>query len=140
MKDQLLKTHAKDSGFDLVALNTKSVKPGTVTSVSHGVKIKMHTPWWLKILGMEVEAQIRPKSSRNLQGLLALFGTVDNEYRGELISVVANLTDKPIKIQEGEKVSQIVFAAVFTCVKKMRGQINADTARGTGGFGSTGLK
>ena len=86
------------------------------------------------------EVQIRPRS-----GLAAKFGltipnapgTIDSDYRGPLGVILANLGADPYTIRHGDRIAQMVVAPV---VKARFAVVNAlgETARGTGGFGSTG--
>lgn len=86
------------------------------------------------------EAQVRPRSGLALkQGLTLLNapGTIDWDYRGEVKVILINLSDAPAVIERGMRIAQLVIAPVtrarFTAVDSLD-----DTARGTGGFGSTG--
>lgn len=86
------------------------------------------------------EAQVRPRSGLALkQGLTLLNapGTIDWDYRGEVKVILINLSDTPAAIERGMRIAQLVIAPVtrarFTAVEDLD-----DTARGAGGFGSTG--
>ncbi len=88
------------------------------------------------------EAQVRPRSGLAYkQGLTVLNspGTIDADYRGEIGVILVNLSNEIVQIEEGERVAQLVFAkceqAIFNEVTVL-----SDTARGAGGFGSTGKK
>ncbi|NKB68028.1 MAG: dUTP diphosphatase [Candidatus Latescibacteria bacterium] len=86
------------------------------------------------------EAQVRPRSGLALKkGLTVLNtpGTIDADYRGEIGVILVNLSQENQQIEPGERIAQLVFAAV------VRGQLVevdglAETQRGAGGFGSTG--
>lgn len=85
------------------------------------------------------EGQIRPRSGLALKHGVAVLnspGTIDSDYRGEIKVLLINLGSEPVTIKRGERIAQIVFApvahAVFQCVESFD-----DTARGSGGFGST---
>ena len=66
-------------------------------------------------------------------------GVIDSDYRGEIMVALHNHSDKPQTVADGERIAQIVFtpymAAEFHTVEELD-----DTARGAGGFGSTGTK
>ncbi len=86
------------------------------------------------------EAQVRARSGLALKKGLALangVGTIDADYRGEVGVIVVNLGADPVEIVRGERIAQLVVAPVvraeFTRAPKLNG-----TARGAGGFGSTG--
>src|SRR6187549_2675384 len=88
------------------------------------------------------EAQIRPRSGLAAKkGITVLNspGTIDADYRGEIKVILVNLSDQPFVIEDGERIAQMVIA------KHERISWNevaalAETERGAGGFGSTGVK
>lgn len=86
------------------------------------------------------EAQIRPRSGLALNeglGLLNSPGTIDADYRGEIGIIVVNLSNNVIRIEDGERIAQMVINKVeqaeLTEVEELK-----ETERGTGGFGHTG--
>lgn len=86
------------------------------------------------------EAQVRPRSGLALKhGVTVLNapGTIDSDYRGELGVILANQGDAPFAIARGDRIAQLVVAPVvqarFTLAEDL-----SETARGEGGFGSTG--
>lgn len=88
------------------------------------------------------EAQIRPRSGLALKhGLTVLNtpGTIDADYRGELMVLLVNFSTEPFTVNDGERIAQMVIArheqADFTLVTELD-----DTERGTGGYGHTGVK
>ena len=86
------------------------------------------------------EIQIRPRSGLALKQGLALPnspGTIDSDYRGPLGVIVINLGDEPIRIAHGDRIAQAVVAPVVRARFEIADTLS-DTARGTGGFGSTG--
>ena len=88
------------------------------------------------------EAQIRPRSGLAMKHGITVPntpGTIDSDYRGPLGVALINLSDQPYTVQHGDRIAQMVVAPV---VQVMFAVVEAlsDTARGTGGFGSTGLK
>jgi dUTP pyrophosphatase len=86
------------------------------------------------------EAQVRPRSGLALKhGITCLNspGTVDADYRGELAVILVNLGQEPFVIRRGERIAQMVIAAVTQGVFAEVETLD-DTARGAGGFGSTG--
>ena len=88
------------------------------------------------------EAQVRPRS-----GLAAKYGvtvlntpgTIDADYRGEVAVILINLGTEPFSIRRGDRVAQMVIAPV-TQAKLVEAKVLSQTARGGGGFGSTGMK
>ena len=88
------------------------------------------------------EAQIRPRSGLALKhGITVLNspGTIDADYRGEIMVLLVNLSDTDFVINEGERIAQMVIArheqAVFEPVETLD-----ETDRGAGGYGHTGVK
>ncbi len=87
------------------------------------------------------EAQIRPRSGLAIKnGITCLNtpGTVDSDYRGEVKVILANLGDADFVIERGMRIAQMVIAPV-TQVSVMEVDEFSQTARGAGGFGSTGV-
>ncbi|MBL1420942.1 MAG: dUTP diphosphatase [Alphaproteobacteria bacterium] len=110
-----------------------TLKPGERCLVPSG--LKMEIP-----LGYEV--QVRPRSGLAFKHGVTLVntpGTIDSDYRGEVSTLMINLGQVDFIITRGERVAQWVIAPVvqtsFTIVDEL-----SDTARGTGGYGSTGKK
>jgi len=86
------------------------------------------------------EAQVRPRSGLALKkGITVLNspGTIDADYRGEIMVILINLSSEKFVIQHGERIAQMVVAAHET-VNWERVEILEDTTRGEGGFGHTG--
>lgn len=86
------------------------------------------------------EGQVRPRSGLAFKhGVTCLNtpGTIDSDYRGELKVLLANLGEVEFVVTRGMRIAQIVFAAVHRLAIEERSQTGA-TARGAGGFGSTG--
>lgn len=87
------------------------------------------------------EAQVRPRSGMALkQGVTVLNspGTIDADYRGEIGVILINLSDVEVKINDGDRIAQMVICkyeqVVFDEVEKLD-----ETERGSGGFGHTGI-
>jgi dUTP diphosphatase len=86
------------------------------------------------------EAQVRPRSGLAVKhGITCLNtpGTIDADYRGEVMVILINLGQAPFTIQRGERIAQMVVAPV-TQARWERVDTLPDSARGAGGFGSTG--
>jgi len=87
------------------------------------------------------EAQIRPRSGLALKQGITLPntpGTIDSDYRGTLGVALVNLGAQPYTIRHGDRIAQMVVAPVVQARFALVGDLD-DTARGAGGFGSTGL-
>jgi dUTP pyrophosphatase len=87
------------------------------------------------------EGQIRPRSGlafRHGITVLNAPGTIDSDYRGNLEIILVNLGSDPFKIENGDRIAQLVIAPVskITVVEE---KTLSETKRGEGGFGSTGI-
>lgn len=108
-----------------------TLEPGARALVPTGLKIALETGW---------EAQVRPRSGLALKhGVTCLNspGTIDSDYRGEVGVILINHGAEPFVIQRGERIAQMVIAAHAQAVIAEVESLD-DTARGAGGFGSTG--
>lgn len=123
------------AGMDLRANVTEpsTLKPLQRAIVKTGLCIE---------LPVGIEAQVRPRSGLAAKkGITVLNapGTIDADYRGEIGVILVNLSNEDFTIQNGERIAQLVIAkherAVWEEVEEL-----GDTERGTGGFGSTGVK
>jgi dUTP pyrophosphatase len=88
------------------------------------------------------EAQVRPRSglaARHGITVLNSPGTIDADYRGEVQVVLINHGDQPFTIARGERIAQLVVAPVVQAMLVETKAVSR-TARGTGGFGSTGIR
>jgi dUTP pyrophosphatase len=86
------------------------------------------------------EAQVRPRSGLAAKRALTVLnapGTIDSDYRGELSIIIINHSKESQTINDGDRIAQIVFAPVAH-VSITEVQSLGETARGEGGFGSTG--
>jgi len=86
------------------------------------------------------EAQIRPRSGLALKHGISIVnapGTIDADYRGEVGIILINLGDQPFAISRGQRIAQLVVAPV-TRAHMESVEALPETARGSGGFGSTG--
>ena len=87
------------------------------------------------------EVQIRPRSGLALKHGMTLLntpGTIDSDYRGPLGVIMVNLGQDPFEVIHGMRIAQMVVAPVVQAGFRAVAQLD-DTARGAGGFGSTGL-
>ena len=125
--------HPGDSGFDLFASETVSLKPGERKLVPTGIKVSLPAGF---------EAQVRPKSGLALKHGISVLntpGTIDSGYRGEIKVILVNLGEQEYKVEKGKKIAQIVFARV-ECPEIVEVSELDETKRNEGGFGSTGLE
>ncbi|BAK68251.1 deoxyuridine 5'-triphosphate nucleotidohydrolase [Sphingobium sp. SYK-6] len=88
------------------------------------------------------EVQVRPRSGLALKHGITLPntpGTIDSDYRGELKVILINLGAAPFEIRRGDRIAQLVVAPVQTG-RMVEVDVLDETARGEGGFGSTGFR
>jgi dUTP pyrophosphatase len=119
------------AGMDVVAAEELVLAPGARAAVATGFAIAIP-------VGCEV--QVRPRSGLALKhGVTCLNtpGTIDSDYRGEVKVILANLGSEPFVIARGDRIAQLVPATVQRATLAEVDNLD-DTARGTGGFGSTG--
>jgi dUTP pyrophosphatase len=119
------------AGMDVVAAEELTLAPGARHAVATGFAIA---------IPMGFEVQVRPRSGLALKhGITCLNtpGTIDADYRGEVKVILANFGTEPFPIHRGDRIAQLVPAAVqrarFDEVEELD-----ETERGAGGFGSTG--
>ena len=88
------------------------------------------------------EAQIRPRSGLAIKHGISLVntpGTIDADYRGEIKVILVNLSNEPFTLNPGERIAQMVVAR-HEKVQWDEVEVLEESARGEGGFGSTGRK
>jgi dUTP pyrophosphatase len=123
------------AGMDLRANIIESIilKPLQRAIVKTGIFIQ---------LPVGFEAQVRPRSGLAFKkGITVLNspGTIDADYRGEIAVILVNLSSEEFLIEDGERVAQMVIAK-HEYAKWDEVEILDSSNRGTGGFGSTGVK
>ncbi|MDF3855084.1 dUTP diphosphatase [Paracoccus sp. P2] len=107
------------------------LEPGQIRLVPTGLRVQIPEGY---------EMQIRPRSSLALKHGVTLPntpGTIDSDYRGPLGVIMINLGPQPYAIRHGERIAQAVIAPVTRAAYVMAEALE-QTARGEGGFGSTG--
>lgn len=123
--------HADDAGLDLYVSQAVTIPPGKAVDVPCAVAVELPGWSWGLLVGRS--------SARRTHGLLIHTGIIDAGYRGELFALAENTTDKPVTVEPGMRLAQLIVMAnmtkQFTPVQVER--LN-DSERGTGGFGSTG--
>ncbi len=123
----------QSAGMDLLAAIEAEVvlAPGERRLIPSGIAIA---------LPAGLEAQVRPRSGLALKhGITVLNspGTVDADYRGEIGVILINLGQEPFTIQRGDRIAQLVIASHAQARWRVVEALE-DSARGAGGFGSTG--
>ncbi|WP_294352468.1 dUTP diphosphatase [uncultured Sphingomonas sp.] len=119
------------AGMDVVAAEDIVLEPGTRAAVATGFALAIPTGY---------EVQVRPRSGLALKhGVTCLNtpGTIDSDYRGEVKVILANLGQESFAVRRGDRIAQLVPAPVLRAELALAETLD-DTARGAGGFGSTG--
>jgi dUTP pyrophosphatase len=120
------------AGMDVVSAEDVTLAPGARHAVATGFAMAIPDGY---------EVQVRPRSGLALKhGVTCLNtpGTIDSDYRGEVKVILANLGDQPFVIARGDRIAQLVPAPVQRARFAEVGSLD-QTARGAGGFGSTGV-
>jgi len=121
------------AGMDLVAaVDTNLIlEPGTRALVPTALRMA---------LPLGYEAQVRPRSGLAVKNGITVLntpGTIDSDYRGEVKVCLINLGDTPFIIERGARIAQMVVQPVVQATLTVVADLD-ETARGSGGFGSTG--
>jgi len=121
------------AGMDVVSAEDVTLPPGGRHAVATGFAMAIPAGY---------EVQVRPRSGLALKHGISLPntpGTIDADYRGELKVIMINLGTESFEIARGDRIAQLVAApvqaAIFAEVESLD-----ETARGAGGFGSTGVR
>ena len=119
------------AGMDVVAAEDIDLAPGARHAVATGFRVAIPQGY---------EIQVRPRSGLAFKHGISVPntpGTIDSDYRGELKVLMINLGSEPFAIRRGERIAQLVPAVVTLAAFDEVEELD-DTARGHGGFGSTG--
>jgi dUTP pyrophosphatase len=121
------------AGFDLAADLDQAITlaPMERAAVPSGIAVEIPPGF---------EGQVRARSGRALREGLALVnapGTIDADYRGQIMIILVNLGDAPIVISPGDRIAQLIIAPVARA-NLVEVDILQESARGSGGFGHTG--
>ncbi len=134
--DLPLPAYATDgaAGFDLLAavIDPQTLAPGKRALIPTGLAIAIPAGY---------EGQVRPRSGLAAKhGLTVLNapGTIDADYRGEVQVILINHGDLPFTVERGMRIAQFLLAPVTRATLTLVEDLD-ETARGAGGFGSTGL-
>lgn len=128
------RAHENDAAMDVHAWLPDGpvvIPEGKITKVPSGFCMELE-------LGFE--AQIRPRSGLGSKGLLVpnAPGTIDAGFRGEVCVLLLNMTGEPFTISHGDRIAQMVIQELPWPVVLEQVEELSNTARGTGGFGSSG--
>lgn len=120
------------AGMDVVAAEDRTLAPGDRAAVATGLAMAVPDGF---------EMQIRPRSGLALKHGITVAnapGTIDADYRGELKVILVNLGHEPYAIARGDRIAQAVLSPVVRASWLEVHELDP-TARGEGGFGSTGF-
>ena len=125
---------AESAGLDLLAAVAAplTLAPGERARIPSGIALALPAGF---------EAQVRPRSGLAAEHGVTLLnapGTIDADYRGEIAAILINLGERPFTIRRGMRIAQLVVAPVAR-VTWIASAALPESARGTAGFGSTGL-
>lgn len=119
------------AGMDVLAAEDVTLAAGARHAVATGFAMAIPAGY---------EIQVRPRSGLALKHGISVPntpGTIDSDYRGELKVILINHGAEPFAIARGDRIAQLVLAPVTQAAWDEVGELD-DTARGAGGFGSTG--
>lgn len=119
------------AGMDVLSAEEVTLEPGARHAVATGIAVAIPAGF---------EMQVRPRSGLALKHGITVAnapGTIDSDYRGEVKVILVNLGDAPFKVRRGDRIAQLVLAPV-TRASWLKVDELDETARGEGGFGSTG--
>lgn len=119
------------AGMDVLSAEDLVLQPGMRHAVATGLSVAIPPGY---------EIQVRPRSGLALKHGISVPntpGTIDSDYRGELKVIVINHGAEPFAIHRGDRIAQLVLAAVTQAAWREVAELD-ETQRGAGGFGSTG--
>jgi dUTP pyrophosphatase len=121
------------AGMDVAAAieNELTLEPGRIALVPTGFALAIEPGY---------EIQVRPRSGLSIKHGISIPnapGTIDADYRGELMVALINLSQNPYTLQRGDRIAQLVLARVYRA-KLVESEKLDETGRNEGGFGSTG--
>ena len=123
------------SGIDLIANIKKSISmhPGVTNIIPTGISVSIPERY---------EIQIRPRSGLSAKNSITVLntpGTIDSDYRGEIKVILINLGNKEFQINPNDRIAQMVLCPIEK-IEFEETELLEETKRGSGGFGSTGIK
>lgn len=126
--------HEGDAGMDLCTMETATIPPHGTVLVGSGVAMAIPRGF---------EGEIRPRSGMATKRGVTLANapsTIDSGYRGEILLPLHNMTDRPVTVEKGERVCQILIKTQPEATIVEIEDFADTTSRGSRGFGSSGYK
>lgn len=166
------RAHFTDAGLDLFALKDYSIAPGDIVKCRTGIAVSPANCGPIPDDYQEfftTYCQVAEKSGLASKGIVVLGGVIDDEYTGEIIVLLANITPmitfsqllnslcyggdrydtlgklrehyvtNTVKIAKGQKLAQLIMKSIELPILQIVDKFSRETARGESGFGSTGL-
>lgn len=125
---EFTRMHADDACFDMYSYDEVVIHQHETVKIHTGIALE---------LPKGTEGQVRPRSSTSKDGILVHFGTIDNNYRGEIIITATNLSNTPYAIHKGNRIAQLAIKELSNITMEET-EVLSNTDRGDKGFGSTG--
>ncbi len=122
----------QSAGFDLHSLDSHTLKPKERKLIPTGLAFEIQDGY---------ELQVRPRSGLALKNGITVLntpGTVDSDYRGEIKTLLINLSDEDFTINAGDRIAQCIVSKVHKAEFEEVVELS-ETLRSSGGFGSSGV-
>lgn len=117
------------AGLDLYSIETVTIAAGARAAVRTGLAVAIAEDFY---------GRVAPRSGLAVNyGLDVLAGVIDSDYRGEIICALVNHGREAVTLEAGQRVAQLIIEAILTPEARWADALD-ETARGAGGFGSTG--
>lgn len=122
---------AQAAGLDLFSVEDVVLPPGGSRPVRTGLATAIPPGYY---------GRVAPRSGLAVKHAIdVLAGVIDSDYRGEIICILINHSAQPVTLAAGTRIAQLVVEAISTPAPVLVDSLD-DTARGAGGFGSTGIQ
>ena len=116
---------------DLYSAAMVTIEPFTVAKVSLGIAVELPS---------SLQAKIFPRSGLSTKGIIAITGTIDSDYRGDISVMLHNSTKEPYVVNIGDRIAQMdILINTTNQVEFVEANTLSETERGSKGFGSTGV-
>jgi deoxyuridine 5'-triphosphate nucleotidohydrolase len=124
-----VRAHTRDAGMDLASVEDIVIAPGTCKLVSTGIGVAVPKGTY---------GRLAPRSSVSKKNVFVNAGVIDFGYRGEIKCILANNGTEDFPVKKGDRICQLILEKIIDdCVVEEVEELD-ETARGAGGFGSTG--
>jgi dUTP pyrophosphatase len=125
-----MRATSDSAGYDLTSAVDAIIPPNDRLAVATGIAIGLPEGTY---------GRIAPRSGLAFKhGIDVFAGVIDRDYRGQVLAILYNSGDQPFVIKTGDRIAQLILEVIKTPDVAIVLDID-DTARGTGGFGSTGV-